>query len=227
MKKKGKLIVIEGTDGSGKATQAKILIQRLRRARIPCAFLDFPQYGTPSCGSVEKYLNVKYGTAKNVGPFKASIFFAVDRYDASFKLKKWLNEGKVVISNRYVGSNLAHQGSSIYSSRERKKYFQWVQNLEYNIFKIPKPDLNIILFVPARISQKLVDKKGSRGYLGKKKRDMLESDFQHLLRSQKVYKELTNLYPKKYKLIDCVKNNAVMSIQDISDLIFRNIKKRL
>lgn len=223
MKKRGKLIVIEGTDGSGKATQAKILIQRLRRARIPCAFLDFPQYGTPSCGAVEKYLNGKYGTAKDVGPHKASIFFAVDRYDASFKLKKWLDEGKIVISNRYVGSNLAHQGSSINSSKKRREYFQWVQDLEYNIFKIPKPDLNIILFVPARISQKLVDKKSARDYLGKKKRDMLESDFKHLLRSQKVYKELTRLYPEKYKFIDCVKNNAIMSIQDISYVIWKSI----
>lgn len=223
----GKLIVVEGTDGSGKATQSKLLIRRLKKEGHAVKLLDFPQYGKPSCGAVEKYLNGKYGSSRDVGPYRASIFYAVDRFDASFKLKKWLIQGNIVIANRYVASNLAHQGGSIASPEKRKKYIEWDNNLEYNIFQIPKPDANIILFVPAEISQQLVDHKGFRKYLKGKKRDILEADIQHLKNAENAYQKLAQLFPQNYTLIPCSENNTIMSRKKISDLVWNEIKKIL
>ena len=98
----GKFIVFEGLDGSGKSTQTKMLASHLREKGLEVVKIDFPQYGTKSSGMVEEYLTGKYGTAEQVGPYLASIFYACDRYDASFKIKKWLDEDKVVISDRYI-----------------------------------------------------------------------------------------------------------------------------
>ena len=97
----GKFIVIDGIDGSGKATQTNIIINRFKQLKYQVETADFPQYGTKSAGLVEEYLNGKYGGPKEVGPYAASIFYAVDRYDASFKIKKWLKQGKIVISNHF------------------------------------------------------------------------------------------------------------------------------
>ncbi|MBU4493296.1 MAG: thymidylate kinase, partial [Nanoarchaeota archaeon] len=107
---KGKFIVIAGTDGSGKATQIKILVKRLKDKGYEVEIADFPQYGKKSAALVEEYLNGKFGLAEEVGPYRASIFYACDRYAASFKIKEWLDEGKIVVSNRYVSANVGHQG---------------------------------------------------------------------------------------------------------------------
>jgi dTMP kinase len=224
MKKKGKLIVIEGTDGSGKATQAKILLARLKKMKKKVAFLDFPQYGKPTCASVEKYLNGKYGSVNEVGPYKASIFYAVDRYDASFKLKKWLSEGRMVIANRYVASNLAHQGGKISDAKKRKHYLDWIENLEYGVLGIPQPNMNIVLFVDPKISQKLVDSKGKRAYLGSKKRDIHEADLSHLKNTSRVYLELHKKEPKKYQMIRCTQDGSIMTREQIANLVWKKVK---
>ena len=161
---KGKFIVIDGTDGSGKATQAGLLAEKIKKENFSVELADFPQYGQKSAGLIEEYLNGKYGTAADVGPYRGSIFYACDRYDASFKIKKWLNEDKIVVSNRYVTANMAHQGGKIKNAEDRKKYFNWLNDLEYEIFNIPKPDINIILHVDAAIAQKLVDKLKRAGF---------------------------------------------------------------
>ncbi|MBI4778894.1 deoxynucleoside kinase, partial [Candidatus Falkowbacteria bacterium] len=148
-KNQGKFIVIDGTDGSGKATQTQLLAQRLERVGLNVAIADFPQYNTKSAGPVEEYLSGKYGSPEEVGPYQASIFYACDRYDASFKIKTWLAEGKIVISNRYVTANMGHQGGKISNLLEKKHFFDWLYQLEYEIFNIPRPDLNIILHVDA------------------------------------------------------------------------------
>jgi dTMP kinase len=220
---KGKFIVLDGTDGSGKATQTEILAARLRTSGCEVEVADFPQYGNKSAGLVEEYLNGQYGEADAAGPYRASIFYAVDRYAASFKIKKWLDAGKIVISNRYVTANMAHQGGKIKDDSQRKKYFSWLYKLEYKLFKIPQPDLNIILHVPAEIAQKLVDQKESRAYIGGAKRDIHEADLNHLKNAEKVYLEIAESF-FGFTLIECARSGQIMPREEISDLIWGKVK---
>jgi len=221
--KKGKFIVIDGTDGSGKATQTELLVKRLKKAGHKVKVFDFPQYGLKSAGLVEEYLNGKYGSAQEVGPYRASIFYACDRYDASFKIRKYLDAGMVVVSNRYVTANMGHQGGKIKNAAQRKKYFNWLYDLEYGIFGIPKPDLNIILHVDAAVAQKLVDGKGARNYT-KKKRDLHEKDLKHLRDAERVYLEIAESFPK-FSLISCTESGNIMTRERISDMVWDKMRK--
>ena len=160
MAKKGKFIVIDGTDGSGKATQTEKLVDRLRAEEYSVFMLDFPQYGERSAALVEDYLNGKFGTAEEVGPYRASIFYACDRFAASKKIKERLERGEVVVSNRYVSANMGHQAGKIADPLERDNFLEWLESLEYDIFGIPRPDCQILLYADPVIAQKLVDKKG-------------------------------------------------------------------
>lgn len=223
---KGKFIVIDGTDGSGKATQLELLTIRLKEAGRQVETADFPQYGQKSAGLVEEYLNGKYGSPQEVGPYRASIFYSCDRYDASFKIREWLDQGKIVVSNRYVASNMGHQGGKIKDPKERKKYFDWLYEFEYNFFKIPKPDLNIILHVDAAIAQKLVDNKGVRTYLNGAKRDIHENDLEHLRAAEQVYLEIASSFPN-FALIECVKENQIMTREEISELVWQEVRKHI
>jgi len=148
-------IVIEGPDGSGKATQTNLLIKTLKKKGHKIKKIDFPQYGKKSAGLVEEYLNGKYGKSTEVGPYRASIFYACDRYDASFKIKDWLKKGYIVVADRYISSNVGHQGGKIRNKLKRKKYIKWLYDLEYNIFEIPKPDITLILKTSTDFSYKL------------------------------------------------------------------------
>lgn len=218
--------MIEGTDGSGKGTQTELLVARFRSEGHNVEEIHFPQYGERSAAMVEDYLNGKFGTADEVGPYRASIFYAVDRYAASSKIQKWLDEGKIVIANRYVGSNMGHQGGKIADLDERKKYFDWNYELEYTLFGIPKPDINIILHVTAEISQQLVDQKAAREYLHGKKRDIHEDDINHLKKAESAYLQIANMYPE-FELIECVENNAILPKESIHEKIWKTISQHL
>lgn len=222
---KGKLIVIEGTDGSGKATQSKELLVRLAKENIQTAYFDFPQYGQKSAGMVENYLNGLYGSASEVNPKVASMFYAVDRYDASFKMKKDLAEGKVVICNRYVSANMGHQTGKIDGKKERKEFLDWLLDLEFNFFKIPKPDLVILLYVPYLVAQKMVDSKAHRDYIAGKKRDLHEADSEHLKKAEEAYIEVAKMY--NWKVVDCTRNGEILSIPEIHELVWKEVKKVL
>lgn len=222
-KPKGKFIVIDGTDGSGKATQTQLLIEELKLNGYDVEMTDFPQYGTKSAGLIEEYLNGKYG---QVGPKAASIFYAIDRFDASFKIREWLAAGKIVVSNRYVLANAGHQGGKIADDIDRGKFFRWLNNLEYDIFGIPKPDLNIILHVPAAMAQRLVDKKSadSRKYANGKKRDLHEADLNHLKNAEKVYLEIAKLFPNT-KLIECTSNSSLLTPQEVHNKVWELVRR--
>ncbi|MDB4940184.1 MAG: thymidylate kinase, dTMP kinase [Candidatus Doudnabacteria bacterium] len=222
---KGKFIVIDGTDGSGKGTQTKLLVEALKKEGYQVEMADFPQYGQKSAGLVEEYLNGKYGS--QVDAYVASVMYAVDRFDASFKIRQWLNEGKVVVSNRYVTANAGHQGGKIDDNTDRIKYFKWLDNLEYNVFKIPKPDLNLILHVPAGVAQKLVDKKPKedRAYAEGKKRDIHEADLNHLKRAEKVFLQIVELFPNT-KLVECFEAGILLTPEQVHNKIW-NLVRRL
>ena len=218
--------MIEGTDGSGKSVQTNLLVDALKKQGREVEQISFPQYGQPSAAMVEAYLNGEFGTAEAVGPYRASILYAIDRYAAKGKIAKWLADGKIVIANRYVASNLGHQGGKIKDMRERKKYFAWNYNLEYNIFGIPKPDLNLILHVTPEISQQLIDKKGEREYLRGKKRDIHEDDLNHLRAAEQAYIQIARSYPE-FALIECVEEDQLLSPEIIYQKVMAHIQPYL
>jgi dTMP kinase len=221
----GKFIVIDGTDGSGKATQTKLLVEKLQQKNYPVKMIDFPQYGQKSAGLVEEYLNGVYGQANDVGPYRASIFYACDRYAAAPQIQEWLNQGNIVISNRYVSSNMGHQAGKIDDLNERDKFLEWLFELEYKLFGIPKPDLNILLYLPPEIGQQLVDKKGNRDYVGGQKRDIHEADLQHLINAAKAYKYVAEKY--NWATINCAPDNNLLPIEDINEKLWEIIMKAL
>jgi dTMP kinase len=223
---KGLFIALEGTDGSGKTIQTELLLNHLKKEERDVVEVSFPQYGQPSAAMVEAYLNGKFGAAEEVGPHCASIFFAINRYDASQQIKQWLGQKKIVLANRYVASNMGHQGGKIKNLEERRKYFEWNYDLEYNIFKIPKPDVNIILHVTPEVSQELVDKKEEREYLKGKKRDIHEDDLNHLRDAEEAFVEIANTYPE-FQLIECIENNKILPPEEIHKKIWNIIQKYL
>ncbi len=220
---KGKFIVIDGTDGSGKWTQTKLLIERLKNNWYDVELADFPQYGKRSAMMVEDYLNGNFGNAQKVGPYRASVLYAVDRYAASFEIRKWINEWKIVIANRYVSSNMWHQAGKIKDPVERDKFLKWLEEFEYWLFNIPRPDKNILLYMPTEIGQKLVDQKWHRDYVWGEKRDIHEADLQHLKDAAEAYKYVAQKY--NWTIIDSAPDGNLLSIQEIGDLIWEETKK--
>lgn len=221
-KNRGVFIVLEGTDGSGKGAQFKLLGEQLAKAGYDVATFDFPQYDQPSSYFVKEYLNGRYGNANEVGPYTGSLFYALDRYDAAANIREALDAGKIVLANRFTGSNMAHQGTKFNNPDERRGYFIWLDNLEFEMLKIPRPDMNIVLRVPADIAQKLVDQKEQRNYTDKK-RDLHEADLNHLQRAVQVYDDLCQLFPKDFSRIDCVRSGELLSIDDVNRLVCEKV----
>lgn len=214
----GKFIVIDGTDGSGKTTQFNLLVDKLKAEGFAVEIADFPQYNTKSAGLVEEYLSGKYGGADDVTPYQSSIFYAVDRFDASFKIRQWLKDGKIVIANRYVSASLGHQGGKIKNPLERKVFFNWLYELEYKLFNIPKPDLSLILHVEAEIAQQLAAKRHREDWVGKT-RDIHEENLGHLQKAEQVYLEIAKTFPD-FKLIECTREGEIMTREEIHELVW-------
>lgn len=230
----GKLIVLDGLDASGKSTQTNLLISHLKKEGYKTVKIDFPQYGTKSAGLIEEYLNGKYGTSEEVGPYQASIFYACDRYDASFKIRKWLKEGRMVVSDRYVASNIGHQGGKIKNKEERKTFLKWLYNLEYNILGIPKPDITFILKTSPKLAREMapkitdkLKKKKRIAYLGSKIRDIHDRDLSHLTKALSSYLETAKEFPKEFRVIKCMKNNKFIPPEIIHQEIWKIINKIL
>ncbi|MBN1585601.1 thymidylate kinase [Candidatus Uhrbacteria bacterium] len=216
-KNRGLFLVIDGTDGSGKATQTKLLIERMGREGWPVETVSFPQYGQPSAGPVEDYLAGKYGAAETVGPKRASILFAVDRYAASAKIRQWLGEGKIVVADRYVASNMGHQGGKIADPTEREAYFRWNDDLEYGVFQIPRPDLNLILHVPCEITQGLLQERdGDR-------QDIHQADADHLKNAEKTYIQMAEMFPEM-SLIRCCKGRKILTREEIHEMVWEKVE---
>ena len=225
MKTLGKLVVIDGTDGSGKGTHAGMLIERLTREGRNVSLTDFPRYQNPSAYFVEKYLRGEYGPLESIGAKKASLFYALDRYDASFDMRKRLSEGAIIVSNRYVSSNMGHQAGKIGDPTERAECIEWLKELEYGLLELPVPDANILLYVPPEIGQMLVDKKSARAYTQGQKRDIHEADLDHLRKASGAYLEVANR--EGWKVIDCMADSQTLRpIEVIHEEIYAYLKEK-
>lgn len=219
----GKLIVIEGTDGAGKETQTHLLAENLRKKGYEVEVADFPRYGKKSAWQVEKYLNGEYGDPKETGAYIPSIFYACDRYDASFKIREWLSQGKIVICNRYVSASMGHQAGKIQDLKERDEYLEWIDNLEFNILKIPRPNKTILLYVPPEVGQKNVEKKGKKDYInGDQVHDIHTKDLNHLKEAAEAFLYVAKKYG--WTIIECAPTGTMKQKEEITNEILEKIK---
>lgn len=207
----GKLIVLEGTDGSGKATQARLLCQSLEERGISWREIDFPRYGKPSAAMVQEYLDGKLGSHPgDVNAYAASMFYAMDRY-ASFK-QDWggfYTAGGVVVADRYTTSNAVHQASKL-PVGEREAYLNWLFDLEYRLLELPKPDLVIYLDMPTEISQRMMRRReettGTHA-------DIHEQDVEYLRQCRENAGQVARLCG--WTVIPCACGDQPRSVEDI------------
>ena len=218
--------VIEGSDGTGKTTQAELLCTRLEADGYSVCPIKFPRHKHPSGYFVERYLAGDYGPLHEMGPRQAGIFFAVDRFDARLEIESAAEAGQIVVADRYVGSNLAHQGAKIDTPAKRRAFFDWVLDFEYELLKVPQPTLNIVLLVEAAISQQLRVERSLRTGI-KANADIHESDDNHQERSRQVFQELCQLFPDKFVSIECWDGDRLKSAEEIGRLIYVEVEPHL
>ena len=219
----GKIIVIEGTDCSGKETQSTLLEKRFLAAGKKCIKFSFPMYETPTGKIVggaylgKKEIGKSYFEegAVNVDSHVASLYYAADRKYNMDKIKKYLDEDYYVILDRYTTSSLAHQGSKITDKDERFNMYQWIDKLEYWLLQLPKPDKTIFLHVPYEYNVILSK---NRDYL-----DDVEKSEEHLKNAEKAYIELSELY--NWDKVECIKDGSIRSIEDINEEIYNIVKE--
>lgn len=225
--KKGKFIVIDGTDGSGKATQTALLEKRLKKDGYKVKKIDFPQYYKNFFGQlIGQCLAGDYGDFIGTDPHLASVLYAADRFESSNAIKTWLADGYIVLADRYVSSNQIHQGSKIADPKKRQEFLRWLDKMEYGVFDIPKPDLIIFLDVPVAITQKLLKSKNQQAkkkYL-KGKKDQAENDLIHLEKSRANAIEIVKK-GNKWKKIDCTAGGEILSKEKNHEMVYREIKK--
>ena len=212
---KGKIIVIEGTDCSGKETQSALLLHHLKEKGIKVEKFSFPMYDTPTGKIVGgPYLGKKYISEcffkegpVDVDPKVAALYYAADRKYNFKVIEDYLNAGYYVILDRYTESSMGHQGAKIFDKQERLKLYNWLETLEYDLLELPHPDLTIFLHMPY---QKILKLKNIR----EEESDLAESNIDHLKNAEETYLELADIY--NFKTINCTKDNEIRTIEDIS-----------
>lgn len=218
-KGKGKFLVFEGTDGSGKTTQLTLLKEYLEQKNYPTQTIDFPRYWTSFHGrTIRRYLDGEFGEIDQVSPYLISLAYSLDRATAKKEIKDWLKEGKIVLADRYASSNMAHQAAKLPEKR-RDDFIAWDYELEYKINKIVKEDLVILLYVPVKVTQQLMIKRGN-------KLDIHERDLDFLTESEKMYLKLAKKF-KHWLIINCVDKNGLMRSKDeIHKEIIKKLKSK-
>lgn len=222
----GKLIVIEGTDSSGKETQTRKLYERLKKEITNVRKLSFPNYKSPACEPVKMYLAGAFGdNALDINPYPVSTMFAIDRY-ASYKMEweKFYQDGGIIVTDRYTTSNMVHQASKIESIDKKNEYLDWLEELEYSKMGIPRPDLIIFLNMPTETAAELMAQRKNK-ITGEDIKDIHEKDISYLKKS---YENACNI-AKKYNWLEikCVENGRLKTIDEIGEEIFSVVKKIL
>ena len=217
----GKLIVIEGTDGSGKSTQFKKLSQRLEQEGVAFKHLVFPRYSEESSALIRMYLGGQFGNKpSDVSAYAASAFYAVDRY-ASYKMDwgKWYEEGGLVLSDRYTTSNAVHQASKEIGP-DREKYLKWLYEFEYDKLELPRPDLTVYLDVPTDYTEKMMRKREQDTHTNA---DIHEKDMQYLATCRESGRAAAAFYG--WTVIQCVRDGKMRTIEAIHEEIYTAVKQ--
>ena len=207
-------IVIDWLDGSWKGTQTKLVAERIKELWKKVLVLDYPQYGEKSAYFVEKYLNGDYG--KNISARQASIFYALDRFDDSFNFKKDIEKYDYIISNRYVSANMMHHGGKIKNTEKRLEYIKWLDDLEFNILWIPRPNKVLFLDVPPEVWLKLIEKRWKEKDIHEDNTDHLNDAYDAALH---ILKEFSD-----WEKIECCTWGEILSKEEITDNIMRHFR---
>jgi dTMP kinase len=221
----GQFIVIDGTDGTGKQTQAKLLVERLVRNGSKAMYYTFPRYETVLGKVIRGFLNGDFGDTKTVSPKAQSLLFAADRFEASTEIRRYLTEGVTVICDRYVSANLGHQGAKIPASdiEARQAFIAWTLDIEYARLGLPIPDKTFILNVPVEIS---IDLLRDRAETEGRTLDSHESDIAHLHSAHAMFQMIAQSLPNTIS-IDCApggkKRNDLLSREQIHELLWKEI----
>ena len=223
----GKLFAIEGTDGSGKQTQFNKLCERLTADGIDFRTISFPNYDSESSSLVKMYLSGEFGkNAKDVSPYIASTFYAADRY-ATFKtdgLEAYYNNGGIILADRYTTANMVHQAGKITDPIERQKFLDWLLDFEFNLYGLPAPTRTFFLNMPTEYALKLMENRENK-FTHSQVKDIHESDYSHLQDSYNAACSLVDKYD--WYEVQCVKDDAIRTIEDIHEEIYKEVKKYL
>ncbi len=224
---KGKLIVIEGIDSSGKTTQLKLLQQHLEINKIAFQTVDFPQYQTSFYGKmIARFLRGEFGPLHYVSPYIISVIYAQDRGRAKEEMYRWLDEGQFVLSNRYATSSMAHQ-TGRFPIRQRNAFVKWLEELEYKEVGIPREDIVLFLDVPIKTAQKLMRNDNRiQEYRKGAKKDMVEKNKEYLQHSADTYEWLTKKFPHWIRIKCTNKKGEMKSREEIHELIKKTLAKK-
>ncbi|KRU24818.1 thymidylate kinase [Clostridium sporogenes] len=219
---RGRLIVIEGSDGSGKATQTKKLYDKLVRENKKVKKVEFPNYKSESSALIKMYLSGEFGRdPDSVNPYASSTFYAVDRF-ASYK-KDWEEfylKGGIVIADRYTTSNMIHQAAKIKDVQAKDNFLNWLWDFEFGKFNLPVPDCVIFLDMPPKFSKSLMKTRNNK-FTGEKEKDIHENNYEYLLESYNNSKYISEKYD--WNRIECTNKDKIKSIDQINDDIIKII----
>ena len=211
----GVLIAIEGIDGAGKGTQAAQLISGLRARGLSANSLQFPRYSATSFGrSIGDYLNGRFGALDQVHPQLASVLYAGDRFESRGLLLQLLQQNDVVVLDRYVGSNLAHQAAKL-SGSERTALMEWIEQIEFGVFQLPRPQLTVLIDMSSQMSRELVSRKAARDYTDQQA-DLHESDLPYLEKVRRCYLALANSRPDWRTVYGLDDDGCLRTIEDVA-----------
>lgn len=218
----GKIIAFEGIDGSGKGTHSALLFDHLVKQNFKCELISFPEYERHFFGrEVGKYLNGDFGDIDVVDPKFSSVLYAGDRFESNEHIRTLLPKTDFIICDRYTPSNIAHQSAKVRKDQQLELQ-QWITTLEYSVFKIPEPDLVILLDIDPVISMNLIKKKKERNYT-KKSHDIHEEDLNYLIRVRDIYLELSGR--ENWLVVNSVDKGVLRTIDDIQEEIWQKINR--
>jgi len=209
----GKIIVFEGIDGSGKSTQARLLAKKLQKKGFNAELLKFPQYNTFFGKIIKSYLLGKFGGINSIPTEVCALLYSLDKYSAKNYLEEKLSKGKIIVLDRYIASNAAHQGAKISNPKKQKDFLKWTLEVES---KLPQPAITFFLDIPPKTTTKLMKGKPS---------DIHEDNFSYLSKVYSVYKKLSK--QKNWKTIKCFENGKLKTVKEIQKLVLEEAEKIL
>lgn len=211
--RRGLFLVFDGTDGSGKSTQLRLLARRLRREGRRVAIVDFPQYRTTFFGKfLRRLLDGEFGPMGNLNPYLTSFAYAGDRWQAGRAIEALLGEDTIVLADRYASANMIHQGAKFASAKQRASFIRWLKTLEYSVYRIPQPDAVFFFDVPPTVSRKLT--------AGRRRRsDTAERDRRHQDAAYRTARWLA-AHERGWHRISCVADGALRSPSAIAEEVW-------